>query len=268
MAFKKTPQLSAKDIARFWSLVTKTDMCWLWSGPRSTCRFRFSVGNQSYSAKRIAWGLTKGELPDDVMLANKGCGTSACIKPDCHRQYKSVIDYDKINRKAHASLSAETVREIKIRVFNGELFKDVAKEKGIPCTTVWYFCSGLTWKDIEPCGNLIKLRTKRRVLDWKVCEQGRLMKDKRFTNREIADALKLSMTTVKTMFRRRRLHAYPFNYHQRTKLRHLIAKYGVKRVSKVARVSTMALEMLDPDFGKEPQAASVEQEVNPEYVNQ
>jgi hypothetical protein len=68
---------------RFWRLVDKTILCWIWTGAlneRGYGRFHLS-GNRSVRAHRFAYELFKGAIPKGCELDHL-CGTRACVNPE------------------------------------------------------------------------------------------------------------------------------------------------------------------------------------------
>jgi len=80
--FEITPGLER----RFWSKVTKTDSCWLWTGG---CKNRAGYGwigsggrgKQSVLAHRVSWVIAYGTIPDGLIVCHK-CDTPSCVRPD------------------------------------------------------------------------------------------------------------------------------------------------------------------------------------------
>lgn len=67
---------------KFWSRVTKTEDCWLWTGSKwSTGYGRFPIRGVYVGAHRIAWMLRNGgELPALCVLHH--CDVPLCVNPD------------------------------------------------------------------------------------------------------------------------------------------------------------------------------------------
>jgi len=71
---------------RFWTKVTKTDTCWLWTagimGGNGYGGLRFNGSMQA--AHRIAWQLTHGPIPDStpVTCVLHKCDVRLCVNPD------------------------------------------------------------------------------------------------------------------------------------------------------------------------------------------
>lgn len=72
---------------RFWSKVTKTQDCWLWTGSRNTGGYgRFALTHKDYvAAHRYAYVLTYGPIPVGLELDHvkaRGCRYRHCVNPD------------------------------------------------------------------------------------------------------------------------------------------------------------------------------------------
>lgn len=81
----------------FWSLVEKTETCWLWRGS-----FHEGYGNYvGEKAHKVAWRLVKGyEVPKGFVLHHR-CNTRRCVNPD-HLELMS--------NGAHTSLHKKGIR--------------------------------------------------------------------------------------------------------------------------------------------------------------
>lgn len=73
----------SKDVQRFWSRVTKTDSCWLWSGkPNKVNGYgRIHVNGAGMGAHRFSYVLAHGDIPSG-MIVRHSCDTPLCVNPD------------------------------------------------------------------------------------------------------------------------------------------------------------------------------------------
>lgn len=74
------------NVDKFWSLVNKTDGCWLWTGGtagRPTHRYGALTfnGRRHCKAHRVAYELVKGPIPDGQKVLHR-CDVTLCVKPD------------------------------------------------------------------------------------------------------------------------------------------------------------------------------------------
>lgn len=246
MTFKKIPDMKIQDHIRFWSLVEKTGKHWLWRGPVvESGRLKFNFNSRNFSAKSVCWTLTRGPMKPNIQLRGD-CGEPLCLDPDHQREIVVVCDYEKQNRMIHAKLTVEIVSAAKHRIAAGEDWRVVARSMGIPDTTAYAFASGATWTDVEPVGRVIP---QREHMDWERAEQARKLRDKNVPTKIIAETIGASLTTVKGLFRARRMFEYPFTAEQSNELFALVQRVGLKEASESTGFSTYALRMTDPDFG-------------------
>jgi hypothetical protein len=80
----KSYEYTAKDVARFWSKVEKTDSCWLWKAAKHSAgygviRFGRAPGVLLY-AHRVAYELVKGPIPEGLHLDHL-CRVVRCCNP-------------------------------------------------------------------------------------------------------------------------------------------------------------------------------------------
>jgi hypothetical protein len=71
------PVLTPQHIERFWSRVTKTDTCWLWSAKG---RGAFVIDGRQYVAARISFLIHHGRYP--TLLVCHHCDNPRCVRPD------------------------------------------------------------------------------------------------------------------------------------------------------------------------------------------
>jgi len=83
--YRPIPQLTPKQIQKFWNRVTKTDSCWLWTGRIDESGYgRTYVSGAIYMAHRIAYQLTHGSVPTTLTLdhvKSRGCTHRNCVNP-------------------------------------------------------------------------------------------------------------------------------------------------------------------------------------------
>lgn len=73
--------MDARIAQRFWSKVAKAgeDDCWLWTGARSEKGYG-KLGRPNLRAHRLAWRLTRGPIPDGMMVCHH-CDNPPCCNP-------------------------------------------------------------------------------------------------------------------------------------------------------------------------------------------
>lgn len=78
---KQIPELSGKDIERFWGHVERGEDCWEWAGPSGRGYGRFAIDGRHYAAHRVAWLIEHGRQPESEVLDHL-CSNPACVRPD------------------------------------------------------------------------------------------------------------------------------------------------------------------------------------------
>jgi hypothetical protein len=76
--------LSPERIARFWSLVNKTDGCWEWTASRKDGDWygAFHIGGRRVErTHRVSWVLCHGPIPSGKSVLHT-CDNSICVRPD------------------------------------------------------------------------------------------------------------------------------------------------------------------------------------------
>lgn len=76
--------LTAKDIARFWGKVEKSDGCWIWTGGTAKGYGSFGYGGRKgkkVQAHRVAYILMGGTIPNGLVLDHL-CRTPRCVRVD------------------------------------------------------------------------------------------------------------------------------------------------------------------------------------------
>ncbi len=69
---------------RFWAKVQKTNTCWLWLGSTRAGygRMWFKAKGKKFSrsAPRLAWELTAGPIPQQIVVLHR-CDNKLCVRP-------------------------------------------------------------------------------------------------------------------------------------------------------------------------------------------
>lgn len=87
------PELSSKDLERFWSKVDKNGPfpahcpelgnCWLWIGAKTIGRYgNFKIKKQPYQAHRISFVVHAGRNPEPGMFILHKCDNMQCVRGD------------------------------------------------------------------------------------------------------------------------------------------------------------------------------------------
>lgn len=150
---------------RFWSKVSKTDSCWLWTGSVTGGGYGQiweSLPNRKrHDAHRWSWIMHNGEIPLNLHVLHK-CDVKLCVNPD-HLYLGTRKDNmrDALERGqklvgsqcSFAKLSAEQVvlvRELKaLGIYTNA---KLAQEFDVSPTTIWRAYSGRAYKDVSTLG--------------------------------------------------------------------------------------------------------------------
>ena len=145
---------------RFWTNVTKTDNCWLWTGwIRRDGYGSVSIRNKHFAAHRVSWTLANGPIPDGLWVLHH-CDVRVCVRPThlylgtreqntsdaiVRHRFKSGAEahfrahpeiVPKGERHWAAKLTDDDVRLIRKRVASGEKQIDLQREFGLSSGTV------------------------------------------------------------------------------------------------------------------------------------
>lgn len=74
------PPSRVRDEYHFWSLVRKTEACWLWCGDPWAGYGRVTIHGKRDSAHRQSWRLAHGEIPNDRFVCHH-CDVPLCVRP-------------------------------------------------------------------------------------------------------------------------------------------------------------------------------------------
>ena len=122
----RKPGPDPADPASLWDRVAVGDPqhCWPWLGARTAKGYgRITIGGKEWRAHRLAYTLTKGEVPPDKVVRHT-CDNPPCCNP-AHLELGTVLDnnHDAIKRgrkvvfrgmrNANAKLSDDDVRRIR-----------------------------------------------------------------------------------------------------------------------------------------------------------
>jgi HNH endonuclease len=158
------PELSQRQINRFWKKVDRTGSCWIWTASRDVAGYgQVQIQKQHYRAHRIAYELTYGPIPEGLVLLHL-CDTRSCCRPDHLRagtQADNVRDAMRKGRhrtpkeqrafgedNSQAALTWEQVREIRAKYATGRYKKRaLAREYGVSWFTMWDILAGNRWKE-------------------------------------------------------------------------------------------------------------------------
>jgi hypothetical protein len=140
---------------RFWERVDKVSDplgCWLWTGAKDTSKYGSIFWNgKMRSTHRLAYCLTGHTIPNGLELAHsENCkGKKHCCNPK-HLTPKTRIE-NRLDRRrdgTNGKLTPEQVIEIRQRLANGDLRKDLANEFKVEPSNISYIKLRKTWSHI------------------------------------------------------------------------------------------------------------------------
>ena len=155
-------------INRFWSKVDRSggpDACWPWTGVRGPLGYGRihspRPNRRNLHAHRIAWTMTRGEIPDGLCVCHS-CDNPSCCNPahlwlgtnaentaDRHRKGRSARGGRVGVVNSRARLNEDKVREIRFRVARGESQKAVAASLGVTDGMVNHVVHRRAWRHVE-----------------------------------------------------------------------------------------------------------------------
>lgn len=180
---RKLPPITPAAAARFWSKVTKTETCWLWTGRPGEFGYgyfavsihtEFGRAHARFAAHRVAYLLGHGENPGDLYVLHS-CDVQACVNP-AHLRLGTRLDNerDKSARNRHprggrvpgvylprpeitlrrreaerhhaAKLTSAAAQSIRERYVAGEGTTQLAEEFGVTRQSLYCLLRGTTWK--------------------------------------------------------------------------------------------------------------------------
>ena len=153
IAYIKSPQY-------FWSLVIKTETCWLWSGyltPEGYGQIRWN--RKCRAASRVAYELTYGPVESSKTFVLHRCDNPPCVRPD-HLKTGTAADnsrdmternrQSKGEHRHNAKLNTEKVRAMRQEYVKRRItFKYLARKHGVSIATAANVIYGKTWKHIQ-----------------------------------------------------------------------------------------------------------------------
>ena len=160
---------SQLEIARFWRHVDfhgptvrlELGPCWLWTGSqlRGDRHGQFHYNGRTVYAHRFAWNLAHGD-PGKLHVCHR-CDVMNCVRVGHHYLGNQAINLADMRTKgragysghqgekhAQARLTADIVKECRVRYAAGETATALAEEFGVRNTTMSMAVTGKTWSHI------------------------------------------------------------------------------------------------------------------------
>ena len=159
--------ISQEHVGRFWSRVSKSDGCWVWTGAFSRSRLRgvpgygvMRIGNQQFRANRLSYEINVGTIPRGLNVCHH-CDNPACVRPDhlflgtqkdnmVDRSAKGRAKTGKHDHRGEKNPAAKLTRiqaaEIRKLAQGRELpRKEIAQRYGISLQTICNIVKGRYW---------------------------------------------------------------------------------------------------------------------------
>lgn len=148
---------------RFWAKVAKRapEECWEWSAGRTLKgygRFRPSSATATQFAHRVAYALTIGPIPEDLLVCHR-CDNPPCVNPahlflgtaadnmaDMHRKGRGAIG----ERHWNAKLTRDDADVI--RTTRGATQEALAARYGVTRTVISHIQTGRKWRPEKKIG--------------------------------------------------------------------------------------------------------------------
>jgi len=153
--------LTEGELLRFWPKVDTDhgdDECWPWRAARSTPGYGyFWREGGPRNAQRVMWEVVHGEIPDGLCVLHS-CDNKLCVNPRhlfLGTPADNNADRDRKGRQARgqrqgaAKLNREQVREIRVRVEQGETQRALGRRFGVHRSTVGAIVHHRTWAWLE-----------------------------------------------------------------------------------------------------------------------
>lgn len=149
--------------AAFWSKVDRSggpDACWIWTGaPGGWGYGRMMINGERKPSHRIAWELTNGQIPHDMLVCHH-CDTPLCCNPahlflgtdadnNADKMAKGRGNTCRGEKTGTSKLTAEQVLEIRARYRPYEVMQaDLAAEFGVSVGCIESVVNRKSWRHL------------------------------------------------------------------------------------------------------------------------
>lgn len=145
----------------FWAKVDRRgdEECWPWTGSKFTNNpyGRLRRGARTFKAHRVAWELTHGVIPQEMLVCHR-CDNPPCCNPahlfvgsladnnrDRHRKGRTKLPDNRGERNGVSKITLEIAQRIRSEHATGATLADLGRRYGLCGTTVWAVVHRRTW---------------------------------------------------------------------------------------------------------------------------
>lgn len=151
--------MKKENIEIFWSLVGKSEGCWLWNGKAGVRGYgAIYLERKQWLAHRLSWYLQNGDIPTGKLICHH-CDVPLCVRPDhlfCGTDLDNNLDKERKNRGNHvrgekhfsAKLTEGQIIEIRRLCSKGEDRNKLAVRLGVSRSAINHAFSGHSWKHL------------------------------------------------------------------------------------------------------------------------
>jgi hypothetical protein len=158
MFYNKTEHCSVKCYKNihFWSLIEKTNYCWIWRGYRNKGGYG---SNGIILTHRKMWKITYGEIPPKMFVLHR-CDNRSCVNPK-HLFLGTQVDNMKdmvekgrstkgrSHKASNCKLKEKDIIEIKLLYSKGHTQQEISVLYSVSQTNISRIIIGKTWKHIS-----------------------------------------------------------------------------------------------------------------------
>lgn len=156
------PRTKRSLVDRFWDRVTKSDGCWVWTGPDAGNGYGIigrggRRGGNAY-VHRLSYEIHRGPIPKGMQVCHT-CDVRRCVNPDHfflgdHKaNMRDAIAKGRIDTRgagnAMATTTMEQAKEVLRRGAAGERAPAISRSMGISVGVVRRIINGTRWKVLD-----------------------------------------------------------------------------------------------------------------------
>ena len=152
-AFARKPRERVPAEVRFWSKVSKTESCWIWTGGRSDKGYGiFAIEKRKLTgAHRYAFDLAFGPIVSDLEICHR-CDNPACVRPGhlfAAPHAVNMVDMAMKGRSGQRRLPPEKVLAIRAEKAAGASHRSLAVKYGVSLSSIKDIIAKRNWGWLE-----------------------------------------------------------------------------------------------------------------------